>query len=155
MKTEEPEEELNNLAPRLFRLDKKRSFEVPEHYFDSLPAIVQEKIQQQKKGIWYETLLQTFLKPQVSFVLIILVLLAYGSIYYIQKQHNSSGQRELALSLEDYKNAYSLEEIDENILIDEIDSFDEIPAEEFLNDTEIDNYLIDNSADLNQLIHEL
>jgi len=149
----EEQEQLKLSAPVLHSMEKNNPFTVPDGYFDRLPAEIQEKISLRKEDPWFVLLLKGILRPQPAMVVLMLFVLVSIALYFADWQNHQSAEV-VALDSADLRNAEIAFAIDESTLLDELANLDETDSYKG-NETEIENYLIDNQTDLNQLINEL
>lgn len=93
--------ELKKIAPNLFGREKRNPFEVPRNYFDDLPSLIQEKITKKPKETLLETLFLSFFRPQLAFLLVILICFVAGGLFFYQYQQKTLNQSEILLSFDD------------------------------------------------------
>ena len=143
-------------APILSEIKKENPFQVPQNYFHSLPTIIQERITNEKESWWtqYLNLLrQVFLNPRLTLALGIVVILVTVGVNKFYDSPVSPARME-PLTYEDVSNSHYLNEIDEETLIETINS-QEVSSSENNNQTsDIENYLIDNNVDVALITNE-
>ncbi len=152
-------EELREFAPTLSKIEKQNSFQVPERYFDTLPAIVQERCIKDK-GASLSEWLQLILNPKVlAPVSVFIVLIAIGINYFISPPPQINEGDTLfsleQLSAEDIyltMEAGDLYDIDEYLIVE---ALIEIESEDDESNDEIIDYLIENGIELSTIINEL
>jgi hypothetical protein len=140
MKTNNQHEgDLAHIAPRLSKIKKENSFEVPAGYFDTLPHVIQDIcIQQTKQKVkspaWYYFLL----KPKFGMrVAMLAIALFFGTRFY---------HKQLLLKApEDITQVY-LSELDENAMVENI-----VDNDKQKENDKIEDYLIENQVDINDL----
>ena len=143
-------------APILSEIKKENPFQVPQNYFHSLSTIIQERITNEKEAWWIQylnLLRQVFLNPRLTLALGIVVILVTVGVNKFNDSPVSPARME-PLTFEDVSNSHYLNEIDEETLIETINS-QEVSSSENNNQTsDIENYLIDNNVDVALITNE-
>lgn len=147
-------EELEKMAPRLFSIEKKEVFSVPENYFEQLPHRMLDLVHEKTEtGLRYKT------GYKLAWVAASLLLITYiGSRFIVNDNSNKMeiSKSELVAS---YANDY-LSTSDETELVDELDDSElAIAAEQFTENTaisnqEIEDYLMNENIDVVTLSNE-
>lgn len=167
-------EELREFAPTLSKIEKQNPFQVPERYFDALPAIVQERCIKDK-GASLSEWLQYILNPRIlAPISVSIVLIAFGINFFISQPTPDPSQREeranalksllmekdALLSLEQLSaediyttmEAGDLYDIDEYLIVE---ALIRVESEDEGSDDAIIDYLIENGIELSTIINEL
>jgi|SRR6185436_4161051 len=139
-------------APLLKNMNRENPFKVPEGYFDSFPSIVSERIASQKSKPGWVILFQNIFQPKyVIAMFVFAAALTSGIVYF--NQSKTTGQ-EIILSYDDLSKSNYIDQIDEHDLIDAyISDADADKSNE--NNSEIENYIIDNQTDISLIENEL
>ena len=143
-------EELRTEAPLLSEIPKYNPFDVPEHYFDELPAVIREHCIQQKKDGWIDKLILLF-RPGFVIPSMMVITLFVACFYYFNNPSKESVKTEIA---EENTIEEQLQNIDEATILDALTA--EVTSEN--PDTESDHivdYLIDNNIDETSLNNDL
>ena len=85
-------DELKNIAPNLSKLKKDLPFGVPDHYFESFPANLQEKIHSHKKDSFAGRNV-VILKPYLAAAVILIVALVAGNMIFRKVSSQKSDDR--------------------------------------------------------------
>lgn len=81
------QDELNELAPRLAKMQKTNPFVVPDNYFETLPQIILQKaILQEKKSFDWIGWLQYLLRPKFSLSFGVLIFAVIFSVKIFEKK---------------------------------------------------------------------
>jgi hypothetical protein len=153
MKTEYNDDDLRKEAPKLFGMDKKNPFEVPDGFFDTFSSKVQDKIAAEKKKTIWSVIFETVIKPKIAIpVLASLCLVAVG-IKIMYRPPTVINYNETAITYNDLSQSDYLTDIDESILMDALNTATN--KSNTSSKTEIENYLIENNIDVNDLANEL
>lgn len=121
---EEIKRELNELAPRLARIDKKNPFGVPPYYFQGLPDRVLERVKaqpvswMQKVEAWLNNVFAVIFRPRYAIPASAFVLMVIVVINFL-KTGRPSSQFDIAQPLAEI----STEEISE-FAMENFDEFD-------------------------------
>lgn len=144
---EKYDNEFEEMAPFLSKIEKKNPFDVPAGYFDALPSIIQEAcIQSKKESIWLRIQIYIF-RPQIAISIFSFALLGVF-IFQFLPQKNLQNMAVVSISAADITESDLLANLDESMLIESL------PAQETQSQnskTEIEDYLIDNNADLSNI----
>ncbi len=148
----EREDELRN-APGLRGMKSANPFEVPEGYFDSLSARIQDKLNTPKPITLWEKLVEPLQRPAFAYATISLVVLIFAGVYFYQKQNPLPAKQmsEASVSMEDLYSSGIIDEYDENTLIEVL----ALNSSEKSAATEMDDYLIDENTSETDFINEL
>ena len=148
------QEEIEKMAPRLFSIEKKEVFVVPENYFEQLPHKMQDLVHKKPESSFrYKT------GYKLAWVAASLVLIAYiGSRFFVDDSSNKMeiSSNELVAS---YTNDY-LSSADETELVDQLDDATLASAAEQLTENtdisnqEIEDYLMSENIDVATLSNE-
>lgn len=125
-------------------------FTVPQDYFEKLPFAVSQAVEQsQHASFSLRTLIAQFKRPSVSLAFASLALVLFISIRFFSReiiiQAPDSG-----LTVEELTHSVSLDELDENMLIDLLAEQNQDASVNDQNQN-IEQYLIDNDIDITQL----
>lgn len=148
--------------PLLNTISRENPFKVPDGYFDSLPALIAERIAKENSKPERIVSFKKIFHPRyavrhsesvlwrIAACLLIAALIS-GVVYFNQPDINNNP--ELALTYDDISNSVYMYDLDENLLIEELAQYgDESSAGD---QAEIENYLIENQADFSQIENEL
>ena len=140
-KHNEENETSETLAPTLFAMSKKNSFNVPEGYFETLPHIIQDKCiaATRKKSMW-EGVCIYILRQQLLLAAVCLCLVFFFSLQYYKKQN-------IAVAKDDAVTAIYINELDEQTLEENIVSNKITPN---VDATAVTEYLLDQNIDPSQ-----
>jgi len=146
-------EVMNKIAsvPDFENAENVNPFNIPDGYFDSLPTIIQQRItDQNRKGNW---ITEIFYKPVPKYSLIIasIFLVLFFSIKYFSRTVkveyvNTPDESEQMES-------FYLSQLDETVLLEAYSEEKSIAEES--QESEIENYLLDNNIDLNLISEHL
>jgi hypothetical protein len=143
-------EEIKTLAPLLSNIPKYNPFEVPANYFDELPTIIQQHCVGSKPATSFIEWLKLIVQPRFAMPVITTILIAVAGINYMDKNATSL-QPSIAEEVTTEEQLYN---IDEATIIESLVSSTEnktLPDD----NTNIEDYLIDNNIDENNLNNEL
>ena len=147
------DDELKEIAPRLFNMPKRNPFTVPENYFDALPALVREKIAAGEKKPAWQRIFSEWLQPSYALAACIVVLILASGIYFsVNKTHPSIPQEAERISVEEISASGMLFDMDETLIANELDEISN--SESTSADTTLENYILD-QADVNDIVNEL
>lgn len=149
MKPEYNDDDLRNEAPKLFGLDKKNPFEVPDGFFDSFSSNVQDKIAAQKKKSVWNLIFETVVKPKIAIPVLASVCLLTVGIKFIYMPATIINTDEATITYSDLSQSIYLADIDESVLTDAL--YSTSATTNSTSKTEIENYLIENNIDVNDL----
>ncbi|MEP7168810.1 MAG: hypothetical protein ABI855_05520 [Bacteroidota bacterium] len=146
------EDELKD-SPILKKMSRENPFKVPDGYFDSFPTIISERIASHKSKPGWIIFLQNVFQPKyVVAMFVFAVALTSGVVYF--NQQTTIPNQEIILSYDDLNKSNYIDQMDENDLADAYTSnADADKSTE--NNTEIENYLIDNQTDISIIENEL
>lgn len=142
------DDDLKVTAPTLFNLQKGKPFNAPEGYFDSLPAIIQQKCAEDNNISVFSNffrLLSGHRLISASLALLIIIATAYLFIHLPDK-----GLENTVVASEEY-----LLEIDEAVLIETLSNSDDYNVINDNYDKATIDYLLENSIELQTIINEL
>lgn len=159
------DEELRKTAPLLYGIPKENSFSVPEHYFDSLSSVIQQRCIDESKSRSIQIFslreipsLQFFIKPKYALAFASLLLIAAFGIskFFFLKEDFSNTK----FTAEQMVNTGFAQTLDEGVLTEALADngyFDEEKNDEVQSsdNEQIEDYLIKNKVDVNFIINEL
>jgi hypothetical protein len=154
-------DELRELAPALSEIPKYNPFTVPANYFEELPSIIQEKcIKSPARPSWISWLF----RPRLA---IAAAVLAAALAFFLTREWNDETrnnttpvamtdtlQNDTIISANEEIALYS---VDESLLIESVSSeqvaqVDDKPKG---NNTDIEDYLVENNIDVGSIVSEL
>ena len=152
-------EELREFARTLSKIEKQNPFQVPERYFDTLPAIVQEHCIKDKGASLSQWLQQILNHRILAPISVLIVLIAIGINFFILPP-SQINEDDTFLSLEQLNAediyttmvAGDLYDIDEYLIVEALIG---VENEEKGSDDAIIDYLIENGIELSTIINEL
>ncbi|MEO5572101.1 MAG: hypothetical protein ABIT08_12345 [Bacteroidia bacterium] len=134
-------------APLLKSMSRENPFKVPDGYFDSFPTIISEKIAAQNSKPDWAIFLQNVFQPKYVVAMLVFAVVLTSGIFYFN-EHSKLNQQEMLLSYDDLNNLNYIEQIDESDLIDAYSSVSNSEVYQSSEDnSDIENYLIDNQTD--------
>jgi hypothetical protein len=144
------ENELKNIAPKLYSLKKENSFDVPENYFEKFPDEMMEKIRNEGK-MPSRAKIYSILKPQLKLVagFILLALTAFIMVKFIggfSKTNDQYSENVVNVSEENAEELAAYGITDEDQIITVLLEEDTL-SETDLSSDEIVEYLIDSDLD--------
>ncbi|MBL0342816.1 MAG: hypothetical protein IPP71_19155 [Bacteroidetes bacterium] len=151
-----PEQDPDFGMPGNSSLVKKNVFLTPDNYFEKLPLEISDKIQSGKTLQGKFGLVQNHLNRRLLTAFMVLVVTIAGGILYWNKTQNPN-QSETVLSYEDLINSDFVSELDESMLVDAYMS-ETINTDEDLNEVDntiLEDYLIENNTDITLIINDL
>lgn len=154
MKAEYNDADLRNEAPKLFGMDKKNPFEVPDGYFDSFSSKLQDKIAAEKKQSAWSAIFDTIIKPKIAIPILASVCLVAVGIKFMYKPSATINATNSEVTYSDLSQSSYFHEIDESTLTEALYSSNEIAnhnAKTESDNNHIENYLIDNNIDAAEL----
>lgn len=140
-------------APGLRGMKKENPFTVPEGYFDSLSARIQDRINApQPKTVW-EKLFQPLQRPAFAYASITVAMLICAGVYFNQKQNPVATKQvaDVNITADDIYNSGIIYEYDESILTEVLAANTNTQQ----SSTEVEDYLIDSNTDESELINAL
>jgi hypothetical protein len=146
-------EELKKIAPYLSNLERKNSFAIPHEYFNKLSAKINEKIteEESEKGYFSSAVVMRYVSATVLSVLILTVTF----IYFNRDKKNTTTIAEIEISTEELIASSYISGIDEHY-IKEIVADSEADLNYFtVQNSEVEDYLLDIDFDAHLIIHEL
>ena len=146
------DDELNN-SPLLNNMRGKNPFKAPDGYFDSFPFIISERVDSHKSKPGWIIFLQNVFQPKYVVAMLFFAASVTSGIIYFNKE-TALPNREIILSYDDLKNSDYIDLMDESDLIDAYAS-NEKALKSGENNSEIENYLIDNQTDISIIENEL
>ncbi len=142
--------------PNLESVNTKNPFKVPTGYFESLPTIIQQRIidQKSKRISIREWISEALFRPVPKFSLAFasVALAVVFSVNYFTRTI-SVDYATPQLSETEQLDAAFLAQLDESSLVDAL--ADEIPSSTQTQDTDLQDYLIDNDIDLTSITEQL
>jgi hypothetical protein len=130
-------EELNEIAPFLSKIDKKNNFSVHDNYFEDFPARVRDKIGYKSTTLSWTNIFGLFSRKAVfalSSLAIIAILVTMLTVNF--------NRQSLAKAVT--PNEYILDNIDEDLIIDEL-AFKEAPKSKIQSTTDnTEEYILEN-----------
>lgn len=139
-------------SPILKKMNRESPFKVPDGYFDSFPTIISERISTQKSKPGWIIFLQNVFQPKyVVAMLVFAVALTSGVVYF--NQHPTAADQEIILSYDDLNKSNYIDQMDENDLTDAYTANAD-GDKSTQNNSEIENYLIDNQTDISIIENE-
>ena len=142
-------------APLLKSMSRENSFKVPDGYFDSFPTLISEKVTVQNAKPGWIIFFQNVFQPQYVVAMCVFTVVLTSGIFYFN-QNSKLNTQEVLLSYDDLNNSNYIEQIDESDLIDAYSSVSNSevgkPNE---NNSDIENYLIENQTDNSIIENEL
>jgi len=152
--SENMDDELKD-APLLKSISRENSVKVPDGYFDSFPTLISEKIADQNSKPGWAIFLQNVFQPKYVVAMCVFAIVLTSGIFYFN-QHPKLSNEEILLSYDDLNNSNYIEQIDEMDLIDAYSSVSYSEAyKSGENNSDIENYLIDNQTDNALIENEL
>jgi hypothetical protein len=152
--SENMDDELKD-APLLKSISRENPFKVPDGYFDSFPTLISEKIAAQNSKPGWAIFLQNVFQPKYVVAMSVFAIVLTSGIFYFN-QHPKLSNEEILLSYDDLNNSNYIEQIDEMDLIDAYSSVSYSEAyKSGENNSDIENYLIDNQTDNALIENEL
>ncbi|MCW3104260.1 MAG: hypothetical protein JWO09_2700 [Bacteroidetes bacterium] len=142
-------EELKTEAPLLSSIPKYNPFEVPAHYFDELPTLIQEKCAAPEKVSAFEWLKMLF-RPNFAVPVLTVILIAFAGIRYLDHGTEVSSPMAEEISVEE-----QLQSIDETTIIEALASASVNESEADNENENIKEYLLDNHIEDINLNSEL
>lgn len=140
-------------APLLKKMSRENPFKVPDGYFDSFPTLISEKIASSHSKPGWIIFLKNVLQPKyVVAMFVFAAALTSGIVYF--NQHPAAKDQEMILSYDDLTNSNYIAQFDESDLIEAYNSNSETDKVNE-NNSEIENYLIDNQTDISLIENEL
>jgi hypothetical protein len=150
--------ELKDIAPTLAGLSRENPFTVPDHYFDTLHASIQDRISAENQPPAWVVWLAALTQPRVSVSLAaacVVLLFVVNNI----SDNSRTTQPVVALNevtLDDldvsgYLDAIGESEVVESYLTSGAGTADPVTDEQ----KALENYLLENNIDLSSLINEL
>jgi hypothetical protein len=131
-------EELEELAPTLFGIEKKHLGKTPDGYFDELPNRIQDAIAEKDNGLWSRVSLFFFNKRSISFA-IPAIAVFFGIYWGITQLENQN----MTASNDIYESDFvDVEELTVSEVIDEFTAFTIEEEEISLLDFEIEKDLL-------------
>ena len=133
----------------LKRVGRQNPFAVPEGYFDTLPGHIADRIN--TPGAGKVIPLKKAFTPAYAAAACAAMLLLLASVYFSLRVPEKGTPAPLAF--EEVGNSTYFFDIDEQLLVDELalQSYDEKKA---IGNTDMENYLIDNAADISSYYAE-
>jgi hypothetical protein len=142
-------------APLLKSISRENPFRVPDGYFDSFPTLISEKIAAQNSRPGWIVFLQNVFQPKYVVAMCVFAIVLTSGIFYFN-QHPKLSHEQILLSFDDLNNSNYIEQIDEMDLIDAYSSVSYSEAyKSGENNSDIQNYLIDNQTDNALIENEL
>jgi hypothetical protein len=133
----------------LKNMGRENPFQAPDGYFDSFPSIISERIASDESKPGWIIFFQNVFRPKyVVAMFVFATVLTSGVVYF--NEHTTATNQEIILSYDDLNNSNYIDQIDENDLIDAYNSNAEADKSNE-NNSEIENYLIDNQTDISTL----
>jgi hypothetical protein len=143
---EHTDDELNN-APLLRQLRQTAAFNAPEEYFQTLPSAIQDKISSRK------SILSQFKVKPILAGLAIAGCLVLGFLYINRPVQERQFTETTTITTDDLIETGYYLEIEEQLIAESV--YNDVTAqEESIDETEMENYLLE-SADETTLINEL
>ena len=142
------EDDLKIIAPTLFSIEKGNPFSAPKDYFESFPAIIQERCTENNKVNLVSAFFHLLLRHRLittSLAILIVVASAYLFLFLPEK-----GFKNNIVASEEY-----LIEIDEVVLIETLSKSDDHKGIDDIYDKATIDYLLENSIELQTIINEL
>lgn len=150
-------DELREIAPKLFSLKKENPYKVPDGYFDELPMLIQERIggAEVNPSAWTR-IFALIVKPQMAWgSLSIVSLMIIGWLVFQLESKNDLSSQDIAEVI--YHG--EVDNMDEYLLIEALpeESTFEVQISENATDTKdvMIEYLIENEIDELEIVDEL
>ncbi|HIA10542.1 MAG TPA: hypothetical protein EYN69_00505 [Flavobacteriales bacterium] len=157
--SDEIRKELEGIAPRLSKIEKVNPFEVPDGYFDNLPRLVSDRINEASTAHRAAVRTLTFRWTAVAASITLIAAFAY---IFNNTAHLDDNMDLAQLDIEEIadalvdEGAFTVEEEDLIELLIMVEEGKQSATEEKESDTnEIIEYLIDSDIDLTTIIDEL
>ncbi len=117
------DDNMNNpekFGSELSKIKKENNFQVPENYFDDLPQMIQEKVNQKEVRFSFESMFLYFLKPYRVIALGSILALVILGLFIITNQEQENLQMPYEISLEDLIQEYPemIEYMDDEVLVE-------------------------------------
>ncbi|MFH2141833.1 MAG: hypothetical protein ABIJ97_05390 [Bacteroidota bacterium] len=146
--------DLKNIAPKLFSAKKENPFIVPENYFENFSSVIQDKIEVSGNNKGWQKIYH-FIKPQLKLAagFILFALFAAIIVYSIGKGKLGENEKisNNEIIIDDELQLYGISDDDQiiSVLIEE-----EYSTTDTLSSEEIVNYLVDSELDYLAYIEE-
>jgi hypothetical protein len=119
------EEKLKGIAPVLSEIDRSNCFVVPEAYFDKLPAVIQQRCDENLKAGRMFVFSASILKPKQVFQYAVVIILIFLGIFFLVKKQVTDSRKNSVVTQNDsnrlQQNVFIFdEETDESELTDAI-----------------------------------
>lgn len=149
------QKELNELAPKLGRMEKKNPFHVPDYYFQSMPDKLLARAKKEPQP-WTERLenslnriFSRIFQPRYAVTFATCLVLLAVSVGFLKKKESVNVAPQLSQIPTEEINAYILADLDEYEIIGlntttEISNETELVIPENISDEELNDYLDDN-----------
>ena len=151
MNTQEEFDDFKKDAPKLSSMDKRNPFVVPEQYFETLSSRIQDQIASENKHPQWITFLKSLLLPKVAIPAIACCLLLGVGLKFLKKPEVTNTNSKGTLTFDELSETDFVNYIDEEQIIIEIEQQKSVTT----NNSEIEDYLIENNIDESELIKAL
>ncbi|MEO8148466.1 MAG: hypothetical protein ABI723_12550 [Bacteroidia bacterium] len=152
------DDELRKDAPKLFGMEKKNPFEVPDGFFDSFSSKIQDKIAAEKKQSVWSLIYQNITRPKVAIPVLASVCIIVVGIKFLYTPGSINRNDEVAITYNDLSQSAYLDDIDESVLTDALNQTTSTVNSDSKTESDsyrIENYLIENNIDVTDLENEL
>jgi len=138
--------ELEEIAPKLGKIEKKDPFKVPVNYFEGLQREIQETVTRQKSSFSLWDMAQYILEPKYSVSFGILLIIAIGGYIYLQPTTSFDFNSELSLiesaDISDYI-INNIDDFEEDMIYEDATAFLDESVFIVIDSTELDSYIND------------
>lgn len=155
--SQEIAEELKYLSPALARIKKENIFNVPHGYFEELPAKIKEQCKEDDLYKANNGVLRYINLRSVAAAASVLLIAVSLLVYNIKDSNQQLALQEFTSEeILDYLDAENVYDMNEEYLIEELSSMDNVVMiEESIETVEIIDYLLENDIDLTTIINEI
>ena len=154
---EQIRDEIRDMAPNLANFKRSNPYKVPEGYFESLPNLIQEKINEENASSDVFGWIRDVLNPKVLVPALVLFI-AIGTAWYYDHQGISNNNPVEYLSYDYISNSVYFEDFEDDILFDELlanNNIEDLDDAALFSDQDIENYLMDNQFNEAVILNEL
>lgn len=148
------DDELKNEAPKLFSMEKKNPFIVPDNYFDSLTSKIQDRIAAEKKESFWSVLIKTVIQPKFAVPVLASVCLVVVGIRFLYHPASITPPAQVAVTYEDLSKSDYINDIDEHVFVEALNK-NAGNATSATTNADIENYLIENNIEEGDLVKAL
>ncbi len=150
-------EELYKIAPKLSKIEKKNSYQVPDGYFDTFPQRLQERLHPEKEVSFAEKLI-ILIKPHVTLatMMVGVFIIAFFAIHLFTSE-NINNIETVNTGMADMLE-YELNEMDEISLMEMLAADEEVEVTTYEEDAYIEEaieYLMNEGVSIETLMQEL